>query len=745
MQIWSAEIKEIELLYNSVKGRFPELEKDLDHLIKTDDENVALLYSRRCLEIIVTDLCEIELKRPRKTEPLKGIIDKLQREEKVPSHIIVSMQFLNSLSTFGAHPKEFDTEQVRLVLINLATIIRWYLKHKETQDTVGQKKGEIPTESSVKSDLSKSAKNSWKKILLIVSGLFLTAVIIILVLIAFNIIGNKKQNEIPEKSIAVIPFINLSKDPEQEYFSNGMVDAILDHLVKLGDLKVISRTSSMRYKDTELPLKQIARELGVSSILEGSVQKSGNNVRITVQLIDAKTDSHLWSETYDKDLSDVFLIQSEVAQNVARQLKAALTSKGTGLFIETPLTTSQLAYDFYLKGKEYMSEYEPALAIDMYTKAIQEDSLFAAAYAQRAISHLYIFWTRFGEGWQGHDLKAREDIKIGSKINPELLEIRYAEAVTYYHKDRNYDKSLKILTELKSIVPKMAELYAYSSYIFRRLGRLEESVIELDKAIQLDPFNASYNDNLALTYQLLHQYDNQIEYSRKGLSVVPDYKAFNSYIFSANLDKSGDLEVAQKESGLKDEDLRYGINFFSDQKIPINQYGVYYYNRQYENLIESLRRDTITESDQVLYHPKKYEMALAYYLNGNKSLSKIYADSAIIYLKENINRNPTDERFWATLGKCYAFSGDIKEAVDCGQKAIELKPVKFDYFQGIAKEQDLMEIYIHTGNYDLALDKIEHLLSDPSWLSKGKLMIDPMFDKLRDLPRFQKIINSARK
>src|SRR4030043_1310674 len=141
MTIWSAEIKELELLYTSIKGRFPELEKDLKHLIKTDDENVALLYSRRCLEIIVTDLCECELKRPRKTEPLKGIIDKLHREEKVPANIITSMDHLNSISTYGTHPKEFDPQQVKPVLINLAIIIKWYLKYKDDQ-TIGKVKTE---------------------------------------------------------------------------------------------------------------------------------------------------------------------------------------------------------------------------------------------------------------------------------------------------------------------------------------------------------------------------------------------------------------------------------------------------------------------------------------------------------------------------------------------------------------------------------------------------------------------------
>src|SRR4030043_1132341 len=141
MQIWSTEIKELESLYTSLKGQFPDLEKELEQLTETKDANVILIYSRRCLEVIITNLCEKELKRPRKTEPLKGIIDKLSHEEKVPSHIIVSMQYLNGISTFGAHPKDFDQEQVRPVLINLATIIKWYVKYKDTQ-TIGKAKVE---------------------------------------------------------------------------------------------------------------------------------------------------------------------------------------------------------------------------------------------------------------------------------------------------------------------------------------------------------------------------------------------------------------------------------------------------------------------------------------------------------------------------------------------------------------------------------------------------------------------------
>ncbi|MCX6328899.1 MAG: hypothetical protein NTZ85_05185 [Bacteroidia bacterium] len=573
-----------------------------------------------------------------------------------------------------------------------------------------------------------------------------------LIIIALMVLGYLfipklfKSKEQLEKSIAVLPFRNDSPNDTNTYFINGIMEKILNNLQMVNELRVISRTSVEQYRNTTKSIPEIARELGVKYIVEGSGQKYGNTFGVSVQLIKAVKEDHMWGKSYEQEIRetrDIISVQSRIAQAIAEELKATITPKEKELIENIP-TTNQLAYDFYLKGKDYWSKYESNLALDMYSKAIQEDPLFAAAYAQRAHTHFYFYWNKL-RGWQGHDSLGKEDLNKGLQLNPELPELKLVQAVAYYWLDRDYDKSLKILTELKAVVPNMADLYAYTSYILRRQGKMEESISELKKSIQLDPFNANYMDNLSLTYQLLHQYDNQIECSRQGLSLIPDYKSFNRFIFSAYLDKTGDLKVALKESGLKEENVLYGAHSYETQEEEVNHYGVYYYTRQYNKLIEIINKDTLIETNQTTYHPKTYELALIYYLNGNTSLCKIYADSAIIHLNGKIKEVPDDDRFYSTLGKCYAFTGNNKEAIACGQKAVDLKPIKLDAYQGAAKEQDLMEIYIFTGNYDLALDKIEYLLSIPSWLSIGDLLIDPIFDNLRKLPRFQKILTTEYK
>src|SRR4030043_1478184 len=337
MAIWSAEIKELERLCESLKGHLPELEKELERLIKADDENMILLYSRRCLEVIITDLCECELKRPRKTEPLKGIIDKLHKEEKVPSNIITSMDHLNSLSAYGAHPKDFDPEQVKPVLINLDIIIKWYLKYKDLQ-IIGIPKEEVVMHESKHPIVTVSVK-----------------------------------------SIIVLPFENISPDPDQEYFSDGLTEEIITDLSHIHGLLVISRSSAMTFKETKKKIGEIAKEVNVRYVLEGSVRKAGNNLRITAQLIDGVNDTHIWAEKYNGTLDDVFEIQEKVSRTIVNSLKLKISVEEKELISKSP-TKNLEAYNLYLKGRffSYFGTREGMVkSVEFYEKALSLDPHYA--------------------------------------------------------------------------------------------------------------------------------------------------------------------------------------------------------------------------------------------------------------------------------------------------------------------------------------------------------------------------------
>src|SRR4030043_562464 len=349
MQIWSSEIKELESLYTSLKGRFPELEKELERLVKADDENMVLLYSRRCLEVIISDLCECELKRPRKTEPLKGILDKLHHEEKVPADIITSMHGLNDLSTYGAHPKEFDPEQVKPVLNNLAIIIKWYIKYKDTQIISQEKPEEAKYESKGPVDTREGISKPKRKLIILLSGLFLIVAVVVVALFVFNIIGGGKQTKDLEKSIAVLPFKLLSDEPDNQYLADGMMDAILLHLSKIEDLRVMSRTSGEQYRGTTKTTRTIGKELDVEYLLEGSFQKFGDDVKLIVQLINAREESHEWANEYNSKWNDIFFLKSEIAQKIAKEMSIVISPEEKEYINKDP-TTDLRAYDFYLRG-----------------------------------------------------------------------------------------------------------------------------------------------------------------------------------------------------------------------------------------------------------------------------------------------------------------------------------------------------------------------------------------------------------
>ncbi len=454
--IWAAEKKEFELLVNSLNDRFSGLQKEINSLINTDDPNVAMLYSRRCLEVIVTHLCETELKRPRKTEPLKGIIDKLNSDEKVPSNIIASMHGVNTLSTYGAHPKDFDPAQVKPALNNLAVVIKWYLKFASPQET------SAPVEQA-----GKSAEP------------------------VLNVTAASKL----EKSIAVLPFKNDSNDEENTYFVNGLLEEILTNLQYIKELRVLSRTSVEQYRNQVKPIPEIARELGVNYIVEGSAQKYGNHFRLRVQLILAPKESHLWAKSYQEEIrevKDIFFIQSQIAEAIAGELNAAITPTEKEMIEKVPTEVME-AYDAYVLGRHNWRKFTPGdleKALEYFELAVEKDNNFALAYMG-----IHDVWYAFLQlGFVPPDEKDpigkyMQSLTKAQELDNSLAEVHYSLANMYgaFNWDweaceREYENALKIR-------PNFSDVYAAQSNLFASLERTEESLKKGEMALKLDPYN----------------------------------------------------------------------------------------------------------------------------------------------------------------------------------------------------------------------------------------------------------------
>jgi TolB-like protein/Flp pilus assembly protein TadD len=748
MTIWSSEIKELETLLASIQGQFPDLEKELEQLIETKDANVILIYSRRCLEVIITDLCENELKRPRKTEPLKGIIDKLSHEDRVPSHIVISMQYLNSLSTFGAHPKDFDPEQVKPVLSNLAIIIKWYLKYKEEGgkstrvQEVGWKKAQgMETQERGQSEMDAKHKgyketdhisNIWRKPSKVIIGILIVAAVVVVTLFALRGFGSKKQTGELEKSIAVLPFVNDSPDEENAYFINGIMDEILINLQTIKELRVISRTSVERYRGPDKPsIPQIARELGVNYIVEGSGQKYGNTISLRVQLLKAAKESHLWAESYKQEINevnDILSIQGQIAQSIATELETVITPQEENTIRRIP-TENPLAYDYYLKGKQYRQDVKWDLAIDMFGKAIEQDPGFALAYLARASICSRLYFTKGTEyrlpgTWEGYDSLAKADLKMAMRINPELPEVKYAQAEQLYWFDRKHNEALELLDQIKNQMGNNPSFFFLKSAILRRTGQWEESLNEMRHMILLDPLNPEGYIEAGHTCRMMRRFPEAIELYDKSLLLDQNPENLWGKIDALLLWK-GDPDSAMN----LEEMSEFGYNSYL-----VSNY--YYFKRQFDKLIAI----TGKSEDQFKYFPKSLNLAIIYFLEENIRLCRQYADSAIADIIPKIKESPGDDRYYAALGYAYAFKGENKKAIENAQKAVKLKPLKMDAWQGFEKELDLAKVYILAGEYDLAMDKIELLLTIPGELSVPMLKIDPAYDKLRTLERFQKIL-----
>jgi TolB-like protein/tetratricopeptide (TPR) repeat protein len=735
MQIWFAEIKELETLYTSIKGRFPELEKDLEHLIKTDDENVALLYSRRCLEIVVTDLCECELNRSRGTEPLKGIIDKLGHEKKVPSNITASMEGLNTLSTFGTHPKEFDPEQVRPVLNNLKTILKWYFKFKsekaETEERYGvqgagykvQEEGykvqgtgykvqgtgykaegagdrEKGVESRESGDLKKSNTSQKKWLTILVSGILLLAAIVVIVLLLTGIIGGSRQKEEPVKSIAVLPFINDSPDSANLLFCNGMLEDILDKLANIEDLDVKSRTDVEPYRGTKKSTKEIGKELGVENILEGSVRKQGNRFKISLQLIKAENGFHLWSDSYEGEYSEeIWTVQSDIAQQVASSLKIKLTPEEKESVVKLP-TKDIRAYEYFIRGNDEMGKY-------------------------------------WGDQDPRHAREAQRFYNLALEIDPEFEAALYIRAYNYIGLNQ-FDSAIIYANELVRIYPNSASGYSLKGYSYMTLRRPDDAIKNYQLAIKnygrKDSASKSREEfYIGMTYAFeKNDYQKGLTWMQKGLS-NEFMLAVKYFLLADAFSNIGDYDRVSKyfKKSFDCEITQISIGDFIKNMT---------YQSKYEEAFSFLDTVCVKQDRAIVCSHCRFNIYLAQKEFGKAE--EQFNQFLILSGIPNISDSISLAYLYKETGK-----GDLSETIlqNC-QTSLGKK------LFGIWDRQGYYLRYLYLAMVNAIMDRKAEAVSclsqafdnglEGSWFDYAEVC--PVFENLRDVPEFRALLNKVR-
>jgi TolB-like protein/Tfp pilus assembly protein PilF len=373
------------------------------------------------------------------------------------------------------------------------------------------------------------------------------------------IVGNKTTprlseaatgSSIPQKSIAVLPFENLSDDKGAAYFADGIQDEILTKLASIADLKVISRTSTARYKSKPEDLRTVSQQLGVATVLEGSVQKAADKVRVNVQLIDARADSHLWAKTYDRDIKDVFAVESEVAQEIADSLQAKLSPAEANTLATAP-TKDTAAYDLFLKGESQLRAANASLrpesfdqAIAWYQQAIARDPNFALAMARLAESRLSQHW--FVETFTEPELAGvKKTVEHALALAPDLAQAHVAHGLFYYYGYRQYEQALAEFGRALQLQPNNAQALEYSGYVYRRQGQWLRCLDTLKKSLEQDPRNADVAGNLAQTYCILRMWQDAERGGKYALNIDPADVIGMRALLLAILNGSGDIKRAQ--------------------------------------------------------------------------------------------------------------------------------------------------------------------------------------------------------
>lgn len=470
---------------------------------------------------MIADLCETELNRPRGTEPLKGIIDKLNKEEKVPHNIIVSMLNLNSLSAFGAHPKDFDLRQVKPVISDLTTIIDWYLKHTGTETKAAQVSAKATT--TVKGQEHPARGKSRKKPILIGSILVVCAAIVV-VLLVFDIIGQRATAG-SIQSIAVLPFDNFTGDDELEYFVSGMHSSMITDIGQVSSLRVISKTSSRAYKNIDMSVSQIAAELEVDAIVEASVMCLGDSICVEFKLVNASDEEELlWTGEYKAEKSQILNLYSQVTKEISEEIKVELSPEEQARIAESK-TINPEAYDAFLKARYYWDQLTPEAlqkSLEYYTIATQIEPEWAEPYA--GITEFWGGMRQFGFAPSSITVpNIYSNLNKALALDPNSPRVRFVNAMiavwTGFDWELGEEEALKVLAGN----PSDAYCRAYYSHLLMFLKRQDDALLQARQALDLDPLNPLIQGLSGVVYWHAGDMEKAHELAEKIVAVVPNH------------------------------------------------------------------------------------------------------------------------------------------------------------------------------------------------------------------------------
>jgi TolB-like protein len=539
-----------------------------------------------------------------------------------------------------------------------------------------------------------------------------------------------------DKSIAVLPFKNSSDDKENAYFADGIQDDILTNLSKIGDLKVISRTSVEPYRDKKINVREISKALDVSAVLEGSVQKSGNRVHVNVQLINAVNDEHIWSEVYDRDLTDVFAIQTDLAKKIAQELHAKLSPTEKEQMTRKPTENGE-AYLAFVQAHNFHRDLEdfPKLkqAEQLYERALQLDPNFALAAASYSRLQSWVYHTYEPTAERREKSRALADRSL--QLQPDLPEGHLALGFSIYYVDRNYDRALAEFALAQKGLPNEAEVYLAIGAIQRRQGKWDESNANLEKAAALSPNETWPLQNLALNYQMLRKWDLANKTMDRALKLAPE--SFNLWSVKAQFEtaEKGTFEIAERGIqllGTKTLDDETRVHF----TIALAQTRLT--QRRYSEALQAVQSltDEVLAKDPEGLMGKYGTTGIAKKMLGDEGGAREAFLKAKGYAEKYVADAPNEAKRHAHLAECLAWLGEKEAAIAEAKRGTELLPESTDAFEGPIGTQTLAEVYMIVGEYDKALEVIDGLLTRPTQVTVAQLKMNPVCDHLRQDPRF---------